>query len=125
MINIGKGNTFSNVAIGDVAGRDIVKITSTTSSAAFVDDLQNLLVQIELIRADVSKIHDLPGECGEDVDDGLRRALQAGQKGNGARMIEKLKYAQATLLASSNSSTAHDVASVIGTLLQRAITMRI
>ena len=124
VIDFGSGNKIGNISFGNVAGRDIVNITTNSVAASRADNLQDILRLVEQIRADVSNLTGVPDEARDDADDGLRRAIEAGQKGNRARMLEKLESAQKPLLAASDSPSACRLAEVLGTLLQRALTTK-
>jgi hypothetical protein len=125
VIDFGSGNTFGNVSIENVAGRDIFKVNATTAAAAAVDDSAALLRLIEQVRNDVSRLTDLPEAEREDADDDLRKAWEAGGRGNRSRLLEKLESAQKLLLRLAGKSlTALRVADTIGTLLQRGMGLR-
>jgi hypothetical protein len=113
VIDFGTGNQLGNV------------IATTTAGAAGVDDGQALLRLIEQLRGDVSRLTDVPEGDREDAADELRKAWEAGQRGNRKRLLEKLESAQKLLLPlAGESPTALRVADAVGALLQRALALR-
>ena len=125
LIDFGSGNQIGNVTMGDLAGRDIVKVTVTTAPAAGVTDDQELLKVIDQLRAEVAKLTDAPEGAPEDAEDELRKAREAGQKGNKSRLLEKLTSAQKVLLSLGGGvAAAVKLADALSALVQRAIAMR-
>ena len=111
--------------MGNIAGRDMVTITTTTTAATAVQDEQTLLAQIDQLRADVARLTDVPKGRRQDADDELRKAKEAGQEGDRPRLLEKLEGAQKILLSLGGSiAAALQLAETIGTLLQRAMGLR-
>src|SRR5690606_2519574 len=56
-IDFGQGNTIGNITIGgDVAGRDIVKISVTSNQAASANSDEDLARMISALRGDVAKL---------------------------------------------------------------------
>ena len=116
-----EGATIGSVTMGDVAGRDIVKITTTPAAAAAVTGRADLLAAIAGARADVAGLAAPAAQKGrqEDAADDLRKAKEAGDAGDDRRMLEKLDSAQRALLAMGAPETLSDA---VGVLLQRART---
>jgi len=120
VIHFGSRNKMGNVTMGDVAGGNIIK--TTTTAAAAPQGNQELLALIDHLRADVAGLADAPRGKREDADDELRKAKEAAQEGDRPRLLEKLEGAQKVLLSLGWSITAAlKLADAVGTLLQRAM----
>ncbi|HYN90134.1 MAG TPA: hypothetical protein VER55_16485, partial [Ardenticatenaceae bacterium] len=122
VVSFGRNNTFGNVTMGDVAGRDLIKVTA--AQAAGPSGRQELLDLISQLRDDLARLEDAPEGKREDADDELRKAMEAGEKGDGSRLKEKLEAAQRIVLAlSATVPAAVKLGAVIGTALQRAMSL--
>ena len=125
LIDLGSANTMGNVSIGDVAGRDIIKITTTTTAAAQVEDLPDLAKMIQEIRADLAKLTDAPKGKLRDADHELSEAGEAVGERDWQRISEKLESSQKILLSLGGTvAAAVQLAATVGTLLQRALGLR-
>ena len=120
VIDMGKGNTFGNVSYGDVAGGNMIKIT--TAAAAQSDNKEDLLEMISDLRKQIATLADAPKGKREDADDELRKAKEAGAEGNKQRMVEKLESAHNILLALAGTvPAAVKLGEAVGAVLQRAV----
>ncbi len=126
VLDFGRGNTMGNVTIGNVAGRDMITVTTTYTpgAAAGVDSKQELLDMIGKLRQEVADLRELPEDERDDLAEELEKAKKAGDEGKGPRMREKLEAAQKILVGIGASvPAAVKLAETVGTLLQRAMGM--
>ena len=110
--------------MGDVAGRDVIKITitTTTSAAAHADDVDAVLKVIGTIRDDLGKLPGVSKYDRGDADDDLRKAQDA--RDDKPRMLEKLESAQNTMLKiGSATEGVIKLAEMVGVLIQRLLGM--
>jgi hypothetical protein len=122
LIDFGRAQIQGSVSIGDVAGRDMIKVNVSVADAAAVDTKQDLLDLIGKLQANVAALKDVPEGDREDAEDALRRAREGGEKGDKTRMIQKLESAQKIMVALGGTiPAAFELGKSIGTLIQRAI----
>jgi hypothetical protein len=124
VIDFGAGNTIGNVTMGDVAGRDIRKVTITTAVAT-VSGEQEWLARIDQVRATVARLTNAARGQRQDADDELRKAREAIEEGDRPRLLEKLEGAQRILLSlGGRVPAALPLAEEVGTLLQKLMSAR-
>jgi hypothetical protein len=120
LIDFGRGTKIGgNVSIGDVAGENITKITTTAAAAGRRED-QELMASIDRIRAELAGLIDAPKGKRQDADDELRKAQEASRVADRPRMLEKLEGAQRILLSIGSSlPAALKTAETISVLVRR------
>jgi hypothetical protein len=119
VIDFGDASIHGSVKLGDVAGRDMTKLDVQLPSAS-ASTRQNLLALIDALRTEISALATLPSDEREDVLDDLCKAQQAVERGNNARLVQRLTAAQRVLLSLGNSTPdAQRLGAAVGALLQR------
>jgi hypothetical protein len=119
-IDLGTSNRMGNIQIGDVAGRDIIKVD--TANAASSDTKRKLLTLISDLQSEVTNLTSVPKGKRQDAEDELRKAKEAGEEGDKERLLEKLESAQRILVAIGSSiPVAFELGKTIGAVLQQAM----
>ena len=124
LIDFGSAQIKGGISIGDVAGRDITKITVNVNAAsvAQAQDTSALLAQIAKAKDAVEQLADAPKGQRRDIAYALDSAHEAGGEGDNARLLEKLAEAQAQLLKlSATVPTARPLSDTVGALIQQAM----
>ena len=124
LIDFGSAQIKGNVAMGDVSGGDITKITINVSAAAAAQaqDKTALLVQIAKLKDAVAQLADAPKGQRRDIAYALDSAHDAGEEGDNTRLLEKLTEAQNQLLKlSATVPAARPLSDTVGALIQRAM----
>jgi hypothetical protein len=118
--SLGQGARMGNVQVGGhVAGRDVV-VGTTPAEAAGAQDMQQVLALLERLEADIEAMQQAPAGLRDDARDEVRKAKEAGTKGDTQRMHEKLGSAQGFLeRMSQNLPAALTLAQTVATLAQR------
>ena len=97
--SVGKGGRIGNISLGgNVAGRDVVVTTTTsTGDAASDNDLKPVLEALASLQDQIAKLEQAPPGLRDDAQDELRKAQQAGSLGDTQRLAEKLGAAKGYL----------------------------
>jgi hypothetical protein len=92
--HLGQGGRIGKIDIrGNVAGRDVV-LGPTTADAEAAQDRQQLLALVLKLQEQVAALEQAPTGLKADAADELRKAHEAGQEGDSARLTEKLGTAR-------------------------------
>jgi hypothetical protein len=95
--SLGKGARIGKVEVGgNVAGRDVVVITTGADPAA-AQDMSQVLDVLKRLEEQICNLSDAPADLRDDAQDELRKAHQAEEQGDTQRLVEKLGTAQGYL----------------------------